>query len=175
MVEDKLSLAEISTTLSKKRALVAEALQQRHVTKYTHAEIRLQNVADWTYRLMSKIRKEKGKETVKAEFKGFFNYEFTAEQKEACKVFIRNDEEVSILIQDALASGYKFSMNYNARNDNYQVSMQCMDASLSNAGLVMSAFAKHWYDALAVLVYKHYIALETVWQNNAPPVDEAFG
>lgn len=168
--------ALVSRILAKKRKHLFDLLAARHVASYNLVNVRLCNVHDWTVRLDMAIKRKKPETAKKAEFKGFFNFEMDVEQKAECKAWIRNDEEVAIAISDAVASQYKLTISMDSRSGGYQATMQAYDPKDVNAGLCMSAYAKHWYDALGVLMYKHVIILGKDWNAAEETVpEEDFG
>jgi hypothetical protein len=77
---------------------------------------------------------------------------------------MHDDAEIALLIEEAVASQYKLTITKDGRSDGYQATMQAHDPKDVNAGLCMSAFAKHWYDALAVLMFKHFKVLHKEWE-----------
>lgn len=142
---------------------VQTMLKLRHVVKWTQADVRMSNLFDAQWRLIMAVKKAQGKEAKKAEFRGFINIDIPTDRKIEAKAFILQTEEISILIEQAVASQYKFSFTRNDKNDTYIASMQCNDGGSPNGGYVLSAHANHWYDALGVLVWKHFILLEQNW------------
>lgn len=174
-MEDELALYKMAEQIRLKRVLMRDALAMRHRVSVAHAHIRLENLYDWTDRMASKIKQINEKKQEKPKFLGFFNCEIVSERKDECKVFIRNEEEVGLLIEQAIASSYKISLAVNEQNGSIQASMTCNDAKSKNAGLSMSAYAPHWYNALAVLMWKHFIYLGGVWQKPEIGEDEDFG
>jgi hypothetical protein len=122
-----------------------------------------------------KIKQENGKALGKPDFRGFFNCEIPSELKDECRGFIREDEQVSLLIEEAVAGLYKISFTRNDKSGSVVASMQCNDPSSANAGLVMSAHAAHWYDAIAVLMWKHFIHLKQKWDEPDVSAEMDFG
>lgn len=174
-MDDDVSLYRMAETIRKKRRDVHDALNMRHRVSTAHANSRLENLYDWTVRMATKIKQMNGKKAEKPKFIGFFNCEIESERKDECKVFIRNEEEVGLLIEQAIASSYKISLAVNEQNGSIQASMTCNDPKSKNAGLSMSAYAPHWYNALAVLVWKHFIYLGGVWEKPEIGDNEDFG
>lgn len=113
--------------------------------------------------MAKKINKDNGKGTPKAEFKGFVNYELTTEQKGEMREWLRNVEEVTVELDELLASLYKVTVMKSVATGGYQATAFCTDVKSPNAGYILSAFAPHWYDAMGCLAYKHAICLEGVW------------
>jgi len=174
-MEDTLSLYRMSLVINKKRRRLRETLHDRHLISLHEATVQLDNLYDWSTRMANKVKSLNDKKTEKPKFLGFFNCEIASERKDECKVFIRNEEEVGLLIEQAIASEYKLSLALNVQNGSVQASMTCNDAKSKNAGLSMSAYAPHWYNALAVLMWKHYIYLGGIWEKPEIGDDEDFG
>ena len=172
---DSMKFPAISVEVAHRRRGVRLAIKERHKTPEGLAYIRLANLWDWTNRLMTKKQQLLGKEHKEAQFKGFFNYELDNDQKAACKAFMREDEEIMLLIEEAIASGYKITVALNPKNGSLTASMQQKWSGEANAGMCMTAHAKHWYDAVAVLVFKHYKVLQGRWEKESVPEDEDFG
>lgn len=120
-------------------------------------------------------KKKSKEEFIEAKFVGFFNVDIPSDMRDECKVFIREDEQVTLHLEEALASHYKFSLKRNEKNDTVIASMQCMDSDSPNAGLVMSAYAKHWYEALGVVLWKHFFLCKQVWDKPKADYDTEIG
>lgn len=168
--------AEISFHLGRCYRGFLDMLQARQAIDCSKVDVRLSHIYDLTRMLEMAIKKGKQEAPKKAEFRGFFNYSLNDEQKADCKTWIRKEEEVAIGIQDSIASGYKVSVGLDSKGVGYQASMQCNNVKDANAGLCLSAYANNWYDALAVLMFKHIVILEKTWEENEQPQDlEDFG
>lgn len=121
------------------------------------------------------IAKSKEKELKKAEFKGFVNYELSAEDKTAMREWIREVEEVTVELDEMLASLYKVTVNKHPATGGYQATAFCADTKSPNAGLILSAFAPHWYDAMACLAFKHAVVLEKIWPTSDDERQDVWG
>ena len=155
--------------LKQKKRLLREGIQQRHVINQWMFGSRMDLVYYLTWELKMAVKGKAKEEYVEAKFTGFFNVEIPTDEKDKCKQFIREDEQVGLHLEEALASGYKFSLKRNEKTDTVIASMQCMDAKSPNAGLVMSAYAKHWYEAIGVVLWKHFFLCKQQWEK--PEVD----
>lgn len=113
--------------------------------------------------MAKKVATAKGKEVKKAEFKGFANIELTLEQKGEMREWIRDVEAVQVELDEMLASLYKVTVMKSEATGGYQATAFCTDAGSANAGYILSAFAPHWYDAMACLAFKHAVVCEGVW------------
>lgn len=163
-MQDNLAPHVLRFYIQMKRESVRDALTMRHSIATHHANARLENLYDWTTRMAAKIKADNGKKLDKPKFIGFFNCEIPANKKDDCKAFIRSEEEVALLIEQYIASGYKLSVAVNEQNGAIQATMTCNDPKSKNAGYAMSAYAPHWYNAIAVLMWKHHVLLGGVWE-----------
>lgn len=134
------------------------------------ASISLHNIFERTFEMAKKIAAAKGKEKKKAEFAGFANVELTVEEKAEAKAWIQDVEKVQVEIDEMAASLYKISFFKSEATGGYQATAFCADNESVNAGYILSSFAPHWWDAIAMLAYKHAIRCEGVW-----PVDNERG
>lgn len=166
---------DVSRWLEYKRQKLRDLYKARHQVDYWLVNVRLSMVYDFTEMLKMAIKKNKKDATKKADFRGFFNYEMTPEAKTECKNWIREDELVALEIEQAIASGYSVKITMDNNNAGYQATMQANDPKDVNAGLCMSGYAKHWYDALAVVIFKHAVLLKYRWEDSEEtPSDEDF-
>jgi len=116
------------------------------------------------WEMAKKIAEAKGKTPKKkAEFKGFANVELTMEQKTEMKEWIARNDDVMVELDEMAASGYKMGYQKSEATGGYQATAFCQDPESVNAGFILSAFAPHWYDALACLAYKHAVVCDGVW------------
>lgn len=154
---------EAMLLLRKRRWQVSTSIKLRHVVSHNQMNVRLDNLYNAQERLKMAVPKKSNKTDDKPDFKGFINIDIPQDRKIECRKFIQQQEECTLLVEQAIASGYKLSMTKNNKTDSHIASMQCNDAKSKNAGYVLSAHASHWYDALAVLMWKHFIFLEQNW------------
>jgi len=120
----------------------------------------IQNVRET---MVKKISESKKIEYKKAEFKGFANIELDSEEKGEMREYIKDTEEIQLEIENAVAEGYKFTFQKSEATGGYQATMFCTDAKNPNGGYILSAFAPHWFDAIACLMFKHIVKCEKVW------------
>lgn len=113
--------------------------------------------------MAKKIAAAKGKEVKKAEFKGFANIELSLEQKGEMREWIRNVDSVQVELDEMFASLYKITAMRSEATGGYQATAFCTDPSSPNAGYILSAFAPHWWDAMACLAFKHAVVCEGIW------------
>lgn len=102
-------------------------------------------------------------ETKQSEWRGFVDVKLTQDEKEKFAAWDVQDGDLWVFMADSIASGHKLSLTYNKQNDQYVASFTGQQEKGSNAGLTLSAYAKDWYDAIRVLVFKHAVLLEADW------------
>lgn len=122
--------------------------------------------------MMAKSKKEAGKAYEKPKFKGYINAEIPSERKHDVKVWIREQEVVALEIDELASSLYRISFGVMQGTNSYQASATCNDPDSPNAGYVLSAQASNWYDAIAVLCWKHRELLQTDWTQQLSPGDD---
>lgn len=94
---------------------------------------------------------------------GFVDVKLTAEQDAAFDVWDATDEDVITLLQEANSGGYKLSVVWNGSNSTFIASLTCTDKDIVNAGYTMPAFSSSWYEAIRLLVFKHFYVTEGNW------------
>jgi len=159
----ELSWQEIGLEQRNLNKRLRERLQQRHVISSAWVNSVLASAADWRHIAMAKSKQQGGKEYEKAAFKGFFNYDLKSDEKDEAKAFLKQDEEIALSIENAISSGFKLSVAANKANGTVIATMTAQDPALPQAGYSLSAHARHWYDALGVLMFKHYKVLGQKW------------
>jgi predicted TIM-barrel fold metal-dependent hydrolase len=121
------------------------------------------------------VKQANKKELKKAEFAGFANVELNAEEKAEMRQWILETEIVQVELDEMLASLYKLSVQKSEALGSYQATAFCTDAKSPNAGLILSAYAPHWWDAMACLAYKHAVKCEGIWGKDADNEPDAWG
>lgn len=132
-------------------------------------------ISERTWEMAKNIKKANGKELKKAEFVGFANVELNPEEKAEMREWIKDVEAVQVELDEMLASLYKVSVVKSEALGSYQASAFAQDSKSVNAGLIMSAYAPHWWDAIACLAYKHAVKCEGVWQADGDKEVDAWG
>lgn len=99
----------------------------------------------------------------RVEFKGFVNYVLSAADKEAFGHWDVDDHDLFLLAAGCVQSGYKMGISYNGKNDTFTATLMCTDGDSGNAGLILSAFAPDWYNAVKSLIFKHDVVLDGAW------------
>lgn len=99
-----------------------------------------------------------------AQWGGFINIRLSDEEKETAQLWIREHErEAFAMFADNLGEGFKFSLSYDAENQSYIASYTGAGWVGSELRCSMSARAGTWFEALALLVWKHNIHASGNW------------
>lgn len=150
---------------TERNPVVALALFNRAVT----------NIHERTFEMAKKIAESKGKEKKKAEFRGFANVELSLEEKAEAKQWVQEVDKVQVELDEMLASKYKVSVFHSEATGGYQATAYCADNESPNAGYILSSFAPHWFDAMAMLAYKHAVKCEGVWPTDKDDRGDLWG
>lgn len=95
---------------------------------------------------------------------GFVNIRLSDEEKEVAQAWIRESEREAVqLLTDDLADGYKFSLSYDGDNQSFIATYTGAGWDGCNVRCAMSARAGTWFEALALLVWKHHIHAGRDW------------
>lgn len=77
--------------------------------------------------------------------------------------FLPSADAVYDAMVEVMTSGYRVGFNYDMSRDAVICSLTCRDDKSPNNGGVLNAFAGDWFTALRVVLYKHYVILNEVW------------
>lgn len=114
-------------------------------------------------------------ERKRATYKGYCNVAIPSDRKDEMRTFIENSDDVEVLLQDAIAQGYKFSFEFDATTKAHKVTMFAAWEDLPNSGKNLTAYAPYWLDALGVVMWKHNVLTKGNWDSGDPEPDEMFG
>lgn len=110
-----------------------------------------------------------------ADFKGFINISLTSDEKELFSQWDLHDMDLLEVVASRIQGGYKLSCGYNHQNDTFTASWTCAKEKDPNKGYILPAFAKTWYHAVRVLVFKDAMLLGGDWQNAKDRVSDNIG
>jgi hypothetical protein len=122
---------------------------------------------------MAKLKNDK--EPSRVEFKGYVNYVLTQADKEGFKQWDVEDHDLWLLLAGDIQNGYKLGCSFNPQNDTFQVTYMCNDPASTNAGYILSAYAKDWYIAVKSLVYKHNEVFAGEWPLDGKTLGDSWG
>lgn len=114
-------------------------------------------IRQWQDVLWSEVMAKRQADIVKVEFKGFANLEVPEEAKEDVKRYLKENKLCLEYIETLILDGHKVSVGVNEKNGAIQATAFCTYSKSPNAGFILSAFAGNWYDAVAVLAWKHVV------------------
>lgn len=126
-------------------------------------------------RLFEVANVKKSKPEGNPDFKGFVNYVLSAEDKVGYGEWDMHDHDLFLLVAGIEQSGYKLSCSFNQKNDTFSATLMCIDIQSPNTGLILSAFAPDWYNALRILIFKHDVVLEGKWTEVAQVKSDNWG
>lgn len=169
-------LANLEETVTAYRRWLDVAVVIRHRPESLHTfTVSVTKIHEGTWEMAKRVKEANKKEMKKAEFRGFANVELNAEEKAEMRQWILETEAVQVELDEMLASLYKVSVQKSEALGSYQATAFCMDGKSVNAGLILSAYAPHWWDAIACLAYKHAVKCEGVWDTDADKEPDAWG
>ena len=93
----------------------------------------------------------------------FVNVNLSDEQKAFVKGNLPSVVEVLDKIEDLLADNYKLTVSFDDTTDCYAAYLIGKDNQVTNAGLMLSAYAPVLMGVFAMLLYKHYTVLQEDW------------
>lgn len=96
-------------------------------------------------------------------WKGFVDVKLTEQEKENFTQWDVHDNDLFLLLAEAVVAGHKQSLTWNKQNETYVFSFTGNEGAGKHEGYTLSAFAGDWYIALRVLLYKHHVLLEGDW------------
>lgn len=96
-------------------------------------------------------------------WKGFLNHRLSPEHREMFGAWDFDGDDVWLFISQANTEGYRFSTSYNTQNSTYNAILQCTDADSPNYGYSLSAYAQEWYTAVRLVLFKHIVVFQYVW------------
>lgn len=76
-------------------------------------------------------------------------------------------DDVSDMVANLLGQGYRLSFSYNSQNDTTNASMTGKSEGNPHEGKTLSAFHSTWFDALTLLLWKHYQVAGEDWSSVA--------
>jgi len=111
---------------------------------------------------------------------GYLNFRLDEDQKKSFTQWrAEMGDDVWDLFLQVLAQGMKISLVYDPQTDTYIASL--MNSPRCTCGVnslyVLSGFAQHWYEAVAVVLFKHFQLLGGTWENYSPskPIQDRLG
>lgn len=167
------------TIVDPKRATVRQLVREIHATRKVlvrFAKMRgmlpkgklgeLQDTLMWAGFLETELRERLTMAKAnnnQSTWKGFVECKLTEQEKENFAEWDVHDNDLFLLLSEAVIAGHKQSLTWNKQNETFVFSLTGNDGSGKHEGYTLSAFAGDWYIALRVLLYKHCVLLEGDW------------
>lgn len=101
--------------------------------------------------------------TKAGDWKGYANIPFNAEARGLYERQAPGADEVYRWLEEAIATGYRVTLNYDNRNDAFQCSLTCQNERDENNGFTLTSRGPSWFDALSVALFKHNVLSERRW------------
>jgi hypothetical protein len=101
----------------------------------------------------------------KVEFAGYINHNITQAEKDAFEKWCQKEsvESTWAMLERLVDSGYKFSTKTDHYGGGVQASLLCDDVKNEDAGLCLVARAPDLYNAILLLMFKHFDLLGGSW------------
>lgn len=122
------------------------------------------------FRMIGDTMKKKPKSQTKFEFRGYANVNIPAAHEKPAQAYALDSKACFMALNEALLEGYSLKIYADHKEETFRASITCMNPDDDNFGFILSAFADDWTTALGILLYKHYILCQRVW--DATPTGE---
>lgn len=99
---------------------------------------------------------------------GFVSCDLSTQRKEQFKAWSSGIETLEDYVSYLVQPGYKLSFSIDTYHDCLQVSWSCSAKGDPNEGWTLTARANELSKALAVLLFKHQVMLEGLWDSGLP-------
>lgn len=109
------------------------------------------------------------------QWKAFANVDMTADDKKAYSSWEATDEEVLVMLAEVTLTGHKFSITATNGGRTYVSSLTGKYSHCANAGQSLSAFGNDFWLSVRVLMYKHYVMCDGIWDSYQPEMDTDIG
>lgn len=113
--------------------------------------------------------------TNQSTWKGFIECKFTESEKEAFAQWDVHDEDVFVLLSEAVVAGHKLSLTFNKQSETFVASFTGNEGAGKHEGYTLSAYAGDWYLAVRAIVFKHAVLLAGDWQTAKERPTERLG
>jgi hypothetical protein len=138
----------------------------------------LSEYLEWLQVLIRHQRERRGMakaNNTQSTWRGFVECKLTEVEKETYGQWDVHDDDLFVLLSDAVASGHKLSITFNKQNDQFVASFTGNEGTGKHEGYTLSAYASDWYNALRVLLFKHSVLLDARWETAAERPTESIG
>lgn len=129
------------------------------------------NMRKWA-EIMSKKAKAK---TPKFEWKGYANVGITEAYVADLEKYVKDEKSVFADYNQMLVTNYQIKLYFDDYSESIKCVAVCHQHDDPNFGYALSAFAENWYEALAVMIFKHIHICERDWDNASSKTVRKYG
>jgi hypothetical protein len=132
----------------------------------------------WMFALEEELRERLGvakRDERQSNWRGFVDVKMTDEEKQLFAQWDVHDNDLFLLMSEAVAAGHKLSISFNKQNDTFVCSFTGNDGTGKHEGYTLTAYAGDWYIAVRALVFKHAVLLNSDWTVAADRPSERLG
>lgn len=138
----------------------------------------MQDWLTWLFILTQQLREKNGMpkgSDRQSTWKGFVDVKMSEQEKELFSAWEVHDDDLFVLLADAVAHGHKMSLTFNKQNDTFVASFTGNEGTKDHEGYTLSAYAGDWYLAVRALLFKHTVLLDLNWKNASDRPSERLG
>jgi hypothetical protein len=95
----------------------------------------------------------------------FVRHQMTRDEKTAFREWQLTGEDLVNMLDRLVDGSYKVSVSSDDYNKCNQATLTCKDTKSDDYGYILVGRASSAFDALKVVLYKHYVLLVDGWQN----------
>lgn len=132
----------------------------------------------WMFALEEELRERLGvakRDERQTTWRGFVDVKMTDEEKQLFTQWDVHDNDLFLLMSEAVSAGHKLSISFNKQNDTFVCSFTGNEGTGKHEGFTLTAFAGDWYIAVRALVFKHAVLLNSDWTAAADRPSELIG
>lgn len=127
------------------------------------------------YRIAHETKVKMAKKSSKFKWQGYVNINIPETHMDEAEQYISDEKTVFFDFNQAIVSGYRFSVNYDGEDESYKCSLTCFDEDSPNFGYAMSAWAGDWVTAVGAILYKHFHLADKDWTSFTGATNKKFG
>lgn len=138
----------------------------------------LQDWLEWMGILEKVLREKLGmpkKDDRQIQWRGFIECKFTDSEKDLFTQWDVHDNDLFLLLSEAVSAGHKLSISFNKQNETYVASFTGNEGTDKHEGYTLSAYAGDWYIAVRALLFKHCVLLGSEWSSATERPTERLG
>lgn len=103
---------------------------------------------------------------------GYVDHKLTQGEKAQLEKWDCVDAAVFDLLADVVGEGYRFNFQFDTKKTVFVVSFTGVDSLPEHRGYTLTAYGKHWYDAIRALLFKHCVLFSEGWPVSGQSSDD---